>query len=588
MRKTAKTLLLVGLFFQFGLFGWSETNVRLRIYLNDGSLQSGNFVKETEGTFIILSKSGRQEIEKSKIMFINGKTLTEWQKRPDRLFQTEIIPDKIPDPVYVNDKAALPAPPKIEPVKPLPAAPVATAPPETKPVEKEPEEKPEPEPVVQTSPAPKEAVSPKRVEKKKPAPKTVVKKVEKPKRARSRRSPLFSRRKSAELHFKRAKGYLAKGLRGHAISQLHFATVLDRRNEKAALLLGQLYKDERVFDRARQEFSHPGLKKHPRLETFLKEMKQTEDRNKRERIILFASAFAGVMSSVPLVIALRKIRARPGRRVIDSETLEVEPESSEDLAIQSVRKRLENLKKESVPEPADEFAEEEVSLAAPDVPAPSSSRAPPQFHVEKPEPPPREPEPASVEPEPPLIESEPQAIESMSPPVESAPPPVELEPPSVESQPPPIRVEPAVRAPEPMADIEPEQPPPEAPQPPAVPAGLMEDLLAKGIQSCEKEDWPQAERAYRTLLLVQSDRLEGHLGLAYIHFVQERWERALEHYLRAVRIDPNNADARYGLGRSYLELNDEERAVGELRRCLELDSTMEDARETLTFLGRAV
>ncbi len=88
---------------------WAE--VKLRIYLQDGTLQAGNLVAETENSFVILNKEERLEIKKDKIMFINGKTLKQWQERPDKLFQTEIIPSDIPNPAYVNDKAPNPPPP---------------------------------------------------------------------------------------------------------------------------------------------------------------------------------------------------------------------------------------------------------------------------------------------------------------------------------------------------------------------------------------------------------------------------------------------------------------------------------------------
>src|SRR5512146_3184868 len=80
--------------------------VKLRIYMQDGSLQSGTLVSETPTSFVLLNNDGRVEIPKAKIMFVNGKTLKQWQDRPDKLFQTEIIPSEIPNPAYVNDKAS--------------------------------------------------------------------------------------------------------------------------------------------------------------------------------------------------------------------------------------------------------------------------------------------------------------------------------------------------------------------------------------------------------------------------------------------------------------------------------------------------
>src|SRR5688572_4183143 len=92
-------------------------DIKLRIYLKDGSLQAGNLIKENPDSFVIMTKEDRVEIPKDKIMFVNGKTLKQWQAQPDKLFQTEIMPSNVPDPKFVNDKAPLPAAPKIEPIK---------------------------------------------------------------------------------------------------------------------------------------------------------------------------------------------------------------------------------------------------------------------------------------------------------------------------------------------------------------------------------------------------------------------------------------------------------------------------------------
>jgi hypothetical protein len=117
MRKSLKIPLEFALIFLLAGSVSISADVKLRIYLQDGTLQAGNLVTETPETFVILSKEGRAEIKKDKIMFINGKTLKQWQERPDKLFQTEIIPSDIPDPAYVNDKAAAPEPTKVKPIK---------------------------------------------------------------------------------------------------------------------------------------------------------------------------------------------------------------------------------------------------------------------------------------------------------------------------------------------------------------------------------------------------------------------------------------------------------------------------------------
>jgi hypothetical protein len=90
--------------------------VKLRIYLKDGTLQSGNLVSENVNAFVILTRDGRSEIPKNKIMFVNGKTLEQWDARPDKSYSTEIMPDQIPNPAYVLDKSQPPTIPKINPV----------------------------------------------------------------------------------------------------------------------------------------------------------------------------------------------------------------------------------------------------------------------------------------------------------------------------------------------------------------------------------------------------------------------------------------------------------------------------------------
>ena len=88
--------------------------VKLRIYLNDGSLRSGTLVSELEKSFVILSKIGRVEVPKKDIMFVNGKTLKQWEDRPDKFFQTEIMPSELPKNGFVNSQS-LPEAPKAPP-----------------------------------------------------------------------------------------------------------------------------------------------------------------------------------------------------------------------------------------------------------------------------------------------------------------------------------------------------------------------------------------------------------------------------------------------------------------------------------------
>jgi tetratricopeptide (TPR) repeat protein len=114
------------------ILGTAGAEVKLRIYMRDGSLQSGTLVAENENAFVILARAGRLEVPKKDIMQINGKTLDQWQKKPDPTFQTEILPADIADPSFVTDKsnavsgaATVPIPPRRP--KTIPSLPAAKA-----------------------------------------------------------------------------------------------------------------------------------------------------------------------------------------------------------------------------------------------------------------------------------------------------------------------------------------------------------------------------------------------------------------------------------------------------------------------------
>jgi hypothetical protein len=141
MQSHAKRALKLAAFLVVIAVGFAAADVKLRVYLKDGSLQAGNLVSETKDAFVILTKEGRQEISKTNIMFVNGKTLAQWEARPDKNYSTEILPSEVPNPSFINNKAALP-PPVALPVERKPITPPTAV---SKPVE---EAKPvEPEPV---------------------------------------------------------------------------------------------------------------------------------------------------------------------------------------------------------------------------------------------------------------------------------------------------------------------------------------------------------------------------------------------------------------------------------------------------------
>lgn len=127
MSKNPKYVPKIALFLLVALAVAAWADVKLRIYLQDGTLQAGNLVSETADSFVVLAKDGRVEIKKDKIMFINGKTLKQWEERPDKLFSTEIIPSEIPDPAYVNNKSAAPQIKPVSSLKSVMPSPVSAA-----------------------------------------------------------------------------------------------------------------------------------------------------------------------------------------------------------------------------------------------------------------------------------------------------------------------------------------------------------------------------------------------------------------------------------------------------------------------------
>ncbi|OVE76957.1 hypothetical protein BVX98_03900, partial [bacterium F11] len=377
-------------------------------------LQAGNLVKENKKSFVLLNESGRAEIPKKDIMFINGKTLQQWQEKPDKLFQTEIIPDEIPNPGYVNDKAALPIPVKpvleTQPLQPLesvlPVKKSATNQPmitqkavdeeeiketieevetqadlvETKPKKAEdsilrqksvvtsdpPKTESEPiklkrgvthfgssEKVQEREGLKSEEVAKKgkpkkkrqrgktkkhveddvalsneqskeaKVEKKeKPQKKTVKRGIRKKKktswekktawskkfRGMPRRPWRFSREKYGDYHYKRAKVYNQAGERGKTLQELHYATVLNRRNAEGAFLLGKIYMEEGVFDRAKKILKHPGLKKREEVKTMIGQMDSQAKEKKKAQWMLIGSTSAGALSFMPLIFLMRRMR----------------------------------------------------------------------------------------------------------------------------------------------------------------------------------------------------------------------------------------------------------------------------------------
>ncbi len=624
-------------------------NVKLRIYLKDGSLQAGNMVKEDETQFIVLTKEGRVEILKTNIMFVNGKTLSQWNARPDKTYSTEILPSDVPDRAFINDKAELPPPVQLpvitKPVTPPPAIAAKTVDAE-KPVEQaapvevedvKPEvarneepidlirdaanaeafkkikaqqaEKTKPKPVEEkVASAPVEPVPSKmaipvaetpRTKKKrvKPVETVAAPAVAEPERQRPVRPGKFDREGYAINHYNLAQEYFAQGEPGRAAQELHIAHTLNKWDEKTALALGTFYKDAGVLPRARKYLDLPALRKKPEIQAMHAEMAEIEKWRGYWPWIYAGSFLGGFIVSLLGIALLRRTRkpAGPPPLVVTSENID---EIAEQLDVSEPLPTIAPMKDMVVPGPMlaakDEKPAQKPVSAFDDV-----------FKIEKPDPAAPKPfiQPLPQEPlaKPPLKPGEPlKPFEPMREPLKLEPP-RRVEPKPVEPvrPPEPVRAEPVHV--EPVKPIEPVKipmpiPEPVAALPPVEPARpyerileterVVSESLVRGNKLAAEGNIEMARREYRTAAALNMANADAQLGLAYLCFLQEQWELAMQHYLNALQINPRSADAHYGLGRVLSELGRVDDAIPELRKALELDPTLFDAQETLASLGQ--
>jgi tetratricopeptide (TPR) repeat protein len=585
-------------------------DVKLRIYLQDGTLQSGNLVNETPESFVILTKDGRSEVPKDKIMFINGKTLKQWQERPDKLFSTEILPADIPNPAYVNDKAALPSPPSpsaksaqltkkavsenkskavpavekpatqiktpVEavkgptaaaatpdtalPLKTLAArsgrrhghgkhAPSATVPNPSVP----PGAKPEGKVTASIKPAPVAAASSAR------QPTQSVGSAASPVGAPLALPARFSRKEYADVYYQQALRDIEQKHAGAALHELHVAAILDRQDPEPTLWLGKIYLEQGLLSRAHKYLSHPILKKREDAKALLDQIAAQQAQKKKSRRLLYGATVVGIFAWVPLIFLLRKIR-RTNRRVITADTEMPSPFAAKPDVVDPTTEILpvvENiLAGKPVPAPAPAPVAEPAFMKVP----PSAPKAPVSM------PPPIAPRPASPIPSPiiplPVFSKPPQP----SAPAPELPTPLTAPASTVNQFIPPS----AVSIPDTDAVLR--------------LAGMVEQAVRKGNALAVEEQFTQAAREYRTALALNPACLEAQLGLAYLCFSQGQLDLALEHYERCMKIDPASADAHYGMGRVLLENDRINEAVSEFQQTLTLDPSFDDARETLTSL----
>lgn len=251
----------------------APAEVKLRIYLHDGSLQSGNLVTENANTFVILTKDGaRVEIPRKDIMFINGKTLKQWEERPDKFFQTEIMPSEVPDPAFVNNKAALPKVPALAAQKPAEKpvekkpAPVPTATPapvvEGKPIAATPKPTPTPRPSPKSTPSPTPTPTPAPQKMDKPqTPPPAVTAAAPAEGERKLSKRLRERAAKGARHRERAFVLMEQGEQGQAIQNFLIARLLEPDHGDTYLALARVSRDEGLYDLALKYYTHWTLRK---------------------------------------------------------------------------------------------------------------------------------------------------------------------------------------------------------------------------------------------------------------------------------------------------------------------------------------
>jgi tetratricopeptide (TPR) repeat protein len=589
--------------------------VKLRIYLQDGSLQAGNLITENPDSFVILGKDGRVEIQKKNIMFINGKTLKQWNERPDKLFQTEIMPSDVPNPAYVNDKSLPPPPPvpqapvkSVLPPAPPPSAPAAAAP-------AEPASAPgvsamaaaiaapvPPSVVAPAAAAPRDTASARRAAraaraKARPQPEPAAPAAvaaAAPARPSNRR--LQERAALGATHRERGFALLAQGRNGAAMKELMIARVFEPNHGETFLALARMYHDAGLNEAALKFLDHFSLRKSDAAaaltSTIQNEMKRKDQLQLRFQILGVAGAFAWL----PFVLLYRRFRRRKAAAPVTVAVEDAIEAPSEEEA-------------SSAPETPTWVAETEAAFTPPLASPPPMPSAPPAMAQTLPPPPPRPldlpaPEtggerlpgdlPPALPEAPVPLAQEPLSDEPVAP-----EPAVPETVPGVEA-PRVLPTEPAVpeevRAPvpeaepEPIPELMPLTPDPvlAAPDPREILANArgVEYALIRGNQAASEGRLDEGRRAYRTALALNSDCASAHLGLGYLAFFEERWEVALVHYRKALDIDPSSADAHYGIARVLLEINRLDEAVPELRATLTLDPTNGDARDALTAIGK--
>jgi tetratricopeptide (TPR) repeat protein len=363
--------------------------------------------------------------------------------------------------------------------------------------------------------------------------------------------PRFDRMSYATYHYNLGMELLAGGQRGRATQEFHFANTLNKWDEKTALELGNFYKEEGVFSRARKYFDLPALRKKPEIQQIQKDMADAEKQAERHRWIVFGGAAAGALLCVPALMILRRYHKKPAPLVVTSENID---EIAEQAAAEEVAAAVAEALAVDIPEPEPE--EEKPFVPPPPPPPVEKLRAQPI-------------RPLPVRPEPVQFEVVREAVEPPAPPPVIIPVPPAPEPVSVASTTAPI-IEERIRERERVLEV----------------GKVVSEALSKGHVLAGEGNIELARREYRTAAALDGQCLDAELGLAYLCFIQDQWELAMQHYVRALAINPDSPEAHYGVGRVLFETEQIDAAVPEFRKSLELDPTFQDARDALSLIEK--
>jgi tetratricopeptide (TPR) repeat protein len=129
-----------------------------------------------------------------------------------------------------------------------------------------------------------------------------------------------------------------------------------------------------------------------------------------------------------------------------------------------------------------------------------------------------------------------------------------------------------------------------------------EQLVARGVELAEDEDFAEAIQALRQAIGLNGDLPDAHYNLAVVYgllamgdfdveaYFEDRvdeemlFQNAIDAYQRVLEIDPNHVAAHNNLGTIYALHGERDLALHELERSLELNADQPEVREQLEEL----